>query len=454
MSTDMRGVFQPTLFAQAPVVSVAVPQDHPYRVLSENLPWMTMAEIANRIRSEHVDIHNGRRLDIRLHLGAYAAQAMNNWTDRQTEDMVRCHAGVRLLCGVEASDLSLDHTSIEEFRNMLGKEGAQEMNRLGVLTAAGFGFTNSEICSSDTTVQESPIQYPTEAGHMKKMAEKLVAIGRCIKGAAAKRVRELADQVADHFKNLRLSVRGKTEEAKKAKQRLSLKMHDALGGLIKQVKGAVAKLGPGQKAKLEEQLKLFAHLRDQIEVWLKTGFHPKDKIISLWDLTARAIGRGKLAKATEFGRRWIVTRLTNGYVIGSQCFKIGADADIKIADEVLIDFLNTFGKIPQTFVYDRGGNGAKNHELLKGLGVENNCIFGRPEMENLTEQTKELGRRERALSEASIANIKHNRYGFNKPRARSTDSCTLKGYAAICGFNLNRMAHDLKRKSKMSPAAT
>ena len=69
MSTDMRGVFQPTLFAQAPVVSVAVPQDHPYRVLSENLPWMTMAEIANRIRSEHVDIHNGRRLDIRLHLG-------------------------------------------------------------------------------------------------------------------------------------------------------------------------------------------------------------------------------------------------------------------------------------------------------------------------------------------------------------------------------------------------
>jgi hypothetical protein len=29
----------------------------------------------------------------------------------------------------------------------------------------------------------------------------------------------------------------------------------------------------------------------------------------------RAIGRGKVGKVTEFGRRWIITRLTKGYIV-------------------------------------------------------------------------------------------------------------------------------------------
>jgi len=40
----------------------------------------------------------------------------------------------------------------------------------------GAGFTGSELCASDTTVQESPIAYPTEVGHMKNIAEKLLGI--------------------------------------------------------------------------------------------------------------------------------------------------------------------------------------------------------------------------------------------------------------------------------------
>ena len=128
----MRGIIQPSLFLRSPVISVVVPETNRYRILADNLPWLSMAEIANRQRAKSVDIHNGRPLNVRLHLGAYVAQSMNNWTDRETEDMVRCHGGVRILCGVEASDTDLDHTSIEDFRNVLGKEGAQQLNQLGV----------------------------------------------------------------------------------------------------------------------------------------------------------------------------------------------------------------------------------------------------------------------------------------------------------------------------------
>jgi len=55
---------------------------------------------------------------------------------------------------------------------------------------------------------------------------------------------------------------------------------------------------------------------------------------------------------------------------------------------------------------------------------------------------KTLRERARALSEAAIATIKHSRYGFNKPRARSSEGCLLKGHMAILGANVARLARD------------
>ena len=182
----------------------------------------------------------------------------------------------------------------------------------------------------------------------------------------------------------------------------------------------------------------------------KYRFHPKDKILSLWETIERAIARGKAAKAVEFGRRWIVTRLTGVYIIGAPCAKLGGGSDTSLADEVILDFAKTFRNAPTTFVYDRGGDGPFNHALLAEIGVKNNCIFGREGSDRLPQKVQELGRRERALSEASIANIKHDRYRFNRPCARSTESCALKGFAAICGFNLNNSARDLTTHLKMA----
>ena len=165
MSTDMRGIHQESLFSKQLMMSVVVSDQSRYRVLANALPWPELASVANAQRAKRVDLNNGRPLNLRLHLGAYTAQTMNGWTDRETEEMVRYHAGVRILCGLEESSDSIDRTSVETFRNMLGKAGGEILNRVIVQNAAGAGFTGSELCASDTTVQESPIAYPTEVGH-------------------------------------------------------------------------------------------------------------------------------------------------------------------------------------------------------------------------------------------------------------------------------------------------
>ena len=145
----------------------------------------------------------------------------------------------------------------------------------------------------------------------------------------------------------------------------------------------------------------------------------------------------------EFGRRWFITRLAGGYIIGAPCKKLGSDADTGIVPEILEHFEKTMGALPKTVVYDRGGDGPKNHTTLRTKKIVN-AIFrkGKESLVGLGRNTVLKVRRERALSEASIATIKHQRYGFSKPRARTSEGCVLKGHAAILGANLTRFARN------------
>ena len=444
MATDMRGIQQTSLFSLTPGVSVTVAADSQYRILSQVFLWPEAAEIVNRYRSLKVDIDNGRILNLRAHIGALIAQTMNGWTDRQTEEMVRYHAGVRLLCGLEGTTTTMDRTRIEAFRNCVGKTCAEELNQLVLRSALGAGFTGIEICAADTTVQESPIAYPTEVGHMKNIAEKILKFGKDLKLKSVEGLKKLGDKVQGLFTSIRLFTRGKSEEALAKKKKLSKKLHSRVQKMVQLAKlGLQSKTGKLAK-KAKEQMDLYEHMLAQIKIWLKTGFHPKDKIISLWDTSARAISKGKVGKTVEFGKRWIITRLLGGYVTGAPCQKIGADADTQIADEVIINFMNTLGEVPESFIYDRGGDSKMNSNFLDEVGVENNCIFpkGRRKM-NVTPTILAMARKERSLNEASIANLKSKKYNFTKPRARSTSTCEHKGFSAMLGFNLNLLLRDL-----------
>jgi hypothetical protein len=243
-----------------------------------------------------------------------------------------------------------------------------------------------------------------------------------------------------------LFTRGKAEEVLKKKKELSQKLHKTVKAMSNLAAKNIQGLKPAVQAKIQKQISFFKHMLKQIAPWLKTGFHPKNKILSLWETTARSISKGKVGKSCEFGRRWIITRLLGGYIIGTPCEKLGADADTSIADEVIINFMETFGEIPQAVVYDRGADSPKNEKFLNAVGVEEVCIFKKgTEKMNVSEPVLEMARRERSLNESSIANIKHQKYNFTKPRARSSDSCVLKGHTAILGFNVNNLFRDISQ---------
>lgn len=452
MTTKMEGVFQKNLFSRMASVPVFVPEESKYRLLDEMLPWPRLAEVANRYRSRQVDIDRGAPLNLRLHLGAYIVQTMHGLTDRQTEEMVRYHAGVRLLCGVAGSAETIDHTSIETFRNMVGPEGAEEINRMVVQCAAKEGFTGSGLCSSDTTVQEAPIAYPTEVGHLKKIAGKLSGIGLKIRKRLSKRLAKLSEDVHQTFTKIRLFTRGKGEEMSKRRKKLSEELRQTVSRMERLVRGKIEGLTGPSRAEYQEAMAQYRLMLRQIRHWMKTGFHAPGKLVSLWETEARAIVRNKAAKMVEFGRRWIVTRLAGGYIIGTVCAKLGGDSDARIMEEVLSHFERMMGKLPAFVVYDRGGDAPKNHATLATRGIRHNGIFrkGKESQPGLGRNTARRARRERALSEAAIATIKHARYGFNRPRAKSSEGCTLKGHAAILGANLTRLVRDWRGEAPVA----
>ena len=133
MSTKMDGIYQQSLFSKSLGLSVIVSENSRYRILANTLPWIELANTFNHYRAEKVNINIGRKLNLRLHIGAYIAQSMNGWSDRETEEMVRYHVGVRILCGLEESLETLDRTSIETFRNQIGPEGSEAINSILIL---------------------------------------------------------------------------------------------------------------------------------------------------------------------------------------------------------------------------------------------------------------------------------------------------------------------------------
>ena len=452
MSTRMEGIEEQSLFSGTTLkMDVIVLYNNRYRILSETLPWRELGDVANGYRAKVVDIHTGRPMNLRLHLGALIAQSMNGWTDRETEDMVAHHAGVRILCGLEYSSETIDHTNIETFRNQLAAQGVEAINQIVVKAAVKVGFTGSGLCSSDTTAQESPIAYPTEVGHLRNIAQKLVGIGTRIKKKVSGKLEKLAQEVQHIYTQIRLYTRGKEEKALAKKKKLSQELQRTVSRMKRLIQEKVNGLKGKSRAQYREALDLYGLMLSQIRHWMKTGFHRPGKIISLWEQQARAITRNKAAKLVEFGRRWIITRLKNGYIIGTPCRKLGGDADTSILPEVLEHFERIMGETPNMAVYDRGGDGPVNHEALAKKEIVN-AIFrkGKESLIGLGRNTVLKARRERALSEAAIATIKHSRYGFNKPRAKSSGGCILKGQSAILGANLTRMARDWMAAAAMA----
>ena len=176
-----------------------------------------------------------------------------------------------------------------------------------------------------------------------------------------------------------------------------------------------------------------------------------EKILSLYDLDARVIVRGKAGAEVEFGNKVLIGENRQGVILDFELFQESAPADTQILFGSLNRVWDMAGKQVGAVVADRGFYSASNRRALREAGTFDGLCPRKPAM--LRERMKEarFGRlqRRRAQSEGRIAILQAGFLG-RPMRAKGFANRELALVWGVLTHDLWKLAK--LRKTKARPA--
>jgi hypothetical protein len=453
------GSRQPELIPLSTRPTIAIEKNHRLVILADEIDWTELLELAEEIRLSRVKSSAGRPAHLRALVGVLLLRATRKATYRETEDLVRYYAPARYLCGLTETDWSPDHNTICDFETLLGEAGVKQINEYAVKWAVAEKLADPRVVVGDTTAQEAAIPYPNE---MRLMAAFMTAVGgaseragQALRGFAAKASKEF-QTAKEKIRHYRLFAKTKTARLEVMGEMMKVveRVQGKLGRLLQTgepLQARLTKYGKVARAKVLQLHQTMKKLLPQIAYWHRTGFVAAKKIISLHIPELYSIPRGKVGKDVEFGLNWGISRLRGGFLLARLATDRSELVDAKFAVKAVDDCAALFGKAPRAFAYDRAGHSAKNVVTLKQKGVKHVGLAPRGSTDwSVTDRMKVWLVKERALVEGGIGTIKCNRYGFNRPAARSVHKMGVAGQRAVLGFNLNKLVKGIARRNEIA----
>lgn len=456
MSTrKRRGSRQPDLFPRSKRPTISIEENHRLVELADSLDWTELEVRAEIIRASKLKSAAGRPPHLRALLGAMVLRATRYMPYRVLEDQIRHYAPARYLCGLTETEWSPDHRTLHDFIELMGEEGARLINEYAVEWAVQEKLADPKVLVADTTAQEAAIPYPNEMG---LMAGFVASVGSASK-RAGKALRDFGRRVGSKMKAAQKKVReyrlfAKTKERKdKVMLEMASIVADVQRALANALEAARAetdravKYGKVAQAKVLELHATMTKLLPQIRHWVKTGHVAVGKIINLHVPELYSIVRGKVGKTVEFGLSWGIRRLRGGFLLATLATEKGQMVDTEFALSAVDEHIALFGKPPKAYAYDRGGWSTANVTALKKKGVKEVGLAPRGRAEwKVSARMKSKLVSERAQVEGGIGTLKHNKYGFNRPAARSFTMMGACGQLALLGFNLNKLVRELAKR--------
>lgn len=459
MSKKTRGGSrQPELFGRSKSPTIPIEENHRLVQLADKLDWTELELRAENIRASKLKNAAGRPPRLRALLGAMVFRATRYMPYRVLADQIRHYAPARYLCGLTETDWTPDHNTLHDFMELMGEEGVRFINEYAVEWAVEEKLADPKVLVADTTAQEAAIPHPNEIGLMAGFLTTVAAASPL----AGEVFKEFVQEAAPHLEAAKKTAReyrlfAKTKELK---NKVMGQMANIVEKVQRQLKRAIAaaatqtarvsKYGKVARAKLHQLHETMTKLLPQIRYWMKTGYVAAGKIISLHIPELYSIVRGKVGKTVEFGLSWGIRRLKGGYLLASVATAKKELVDSKFALSAVDEHIALFGKPPTAYAYDRGGWSKANVAALKKKGVKEVGLAPRGKAQwKVSAATKKKLVSERAQVEGGIGTIKHAKYGFNRPAARSARMMGFCGQSATLGFNLNKLVRELAKKEKV-----
>ena len=403
MAIDLSGQ---DILPQGGVVTIKIMSSHPLIHLARALPWRTLTDLVVK------DLKNttskgcwwmGRKIKVRIHLGAYLLQRLYNLTDRKVEYQLKDNAAFQLFCGFGAVNgwHAPDHTKIEDFRNRLTPETHRQLANLTAQTAVSLGFADPRQVDFDSTVQEANISYPSDANLMTKLA----ALGKKVVDFIKRKLpHRMTDALNVNMKAIKEKARDyfflSKNKGIEIKREVFKNLHKFVKHEMRPVVDLCEMLTESQITKLPWNIRrAFDTLKNDAWRYLldvghftRTHTIKAGKLLSFHAKELACINKGKLGKDKEFGRVFQIGRTGGNFMFVLESTSVMMN-DKKSFIPLIEEHQTIFGEgVLESVATDKGYWTLKNKQALLDLGVTT-AGFQKPG--KLKEETTDLDLKER-----------------------------------------------------------
>ena len=272
-------------------------------------------------------------------------------------------------------------------------------------------LTKGKKMRVDSTVAESNIHYPTDSSliidGIKKINKTLAKLNIIPKG----------------YRSFKRKIRQQTNIIRTIGRKNKEVREKTIKAIVKMGKTVINKTKHFKRKSISETRKILEKIVEQTELVLQ-GEKPKDRIVSIHDLDARPIIKGKANKLCEFGQE-VQVQEDEHFITNWEINNKPSDADF--FSRAIDKHKELFDKPPNTVATDRGYWSPDNKGCAEDAGIKNVSI---PKKGKLNEQEKEFqntnqfkkAQRFRAGGEAKISLLK---------RKYKLDRCVYQGSAGM-----------------------
>jgi IS5 family transposase len=337
-----------------------------------------------------------------------------------------------------------------------GANVIEQLNAALLAKAAAAKVVKTDKVRADTTVVPANVAYPTDSGLLvHAIVAIMTLVARIHAGGAASRtrVRDRRRAAGRRARSISAHLKLRNEQAKASVLGITGELADLAEASVTEAtrvlvnaRRHVARRGAGTSGRLAssiDELEVMLGRATQVLTQTRTrlaGAMPASatRLVSLHDVDARPIAKGRLGKPVEFGYKAQVVDNSDGIVLDHGVHR-GNPADAPLLAPAIGRIKTLLGRAPRAVTADRGYGEAKVDQELTELGVTTVVIprKGKPSTARREHEHRRGFRRLvkwRTGSEGRISYLKR-RYGFDR-----TLLDDLAGAQTWCGLGV--LAHN------------
>jgi IS5 family transposase len=357
----------------------------------------------------------------------------------------------RRFCHLALDDRVPDSTTLIKLTHKYGEETVRALNDALVLKLKEGKVIRGRKLRIDTTVVESDIHHPTDTGLLNdgiRVITRVVSKLKKVAPGIGSRFVKHTQKAKKVYLGLMKVVKGRNGQDKAA-------LKNAQDKLVKITEETIAsgREIQAELEQLEEKPPLVDRLKGQLGEWIgaaekvvrqtqeviRGNRHLPRRLVSLFDVDARPIKRGKARADTEFGRKVLLGETDHGIITTYDVLEENP-SDTALLKPAVKGHKRLFRKRLKALAADRGFYSQANEDWLKNSGVKRVSIPKKGKISGERRRYQKQSwfkrlQRFRAGIEARISLLKR-KFGLKRSRLRGSPGVNIWVGQGIFAHNL------------------